>query len=103
YERAIVSHHPGTTRDVLEETINVRGIPVRLMDTAGMRDSTCELEQAGMERTRHAMERADLVLHLAEAQRAPLEQFGGLALESFARAPGKLLVLNKRDLGEHPG
>ena len=67
YERAIVSHHPGTTRDVLEETINVRGIPVRLMDTAGMRDSDCELEQAGMERTRQAMERADLVLHVADA------------------------------------
>ncbi|MEO6741754.1 MAG: tRNA uridine-5-carboxymethylaminomethyl(34) synthesis GTPase MnmE [Chthoniobacteraceae bacterium] len=67
YERAIVSHHPGTTRDVLEETINLRGIPVRLMDTAGIRDSTCELEQAGMERTRQAMERADLVLHLVDA------------------------------------
>ncbi len=67
YERAIVSHHPGTTRDVLEETINVRGIPVRLMDTAGMRDSACEIEQAGMERTRQAMERADLVLHVVDA------------------------------------
>ena len=67
YERAIVSHHPGTKRDVLEETINVRGIPVRLMDTAGIRDSACELEQAGMERTRRAMERADLVLHVADA------------------------------------
>ena len=67
YERAIVSHHPGTTRDVLEETINVRGIPVRLMDTAGMRDTHDELEQAGMERTRQAMERADLVLHVVDA------------------------------------
>ena len=67
YERAIVSHHPGTTRDVLEETINVRGIPVRLMDTAGIRDSACELEQAGMERTRQAIKRADLVLHVVDA------------------------------------
>ena len=67
YERAIVSHHPGTTRDVLEETINVRGIPVRLMDTAGMRDSECELEQAGIARTRQAIERADLVLHVVDA------------------------------------
>ena len=67
YERAIVSHHPGTTRDVLEETINIRGVPVRLMDTAGIRDSSCELEQAGMERTRRAMERADLVLHVVDA------------------------------------
>jgi tRNA modification GTPase len=67
YERAIVSHHPGTTRDVLEETINVRGIPVRLMDTAGIRESADELEQAGMERTRQAMERADFVLHVVDA------------------------------------
>ena len=103
YERAIVSHHPGTTRDVLEETINLRGIPVRLMDTAGIRDSSCELEQAGMERTRQAMERADLVLHLAEAPRAPLEQFAEGSMESLANSPRTLLVLNKCDLGEHAG
>jgi tRNA modification GTPase len=101
YERAIVSHHPGTTRDVLEETINVRGIPVRLMDTAGVRDSADELEQAGMERTRRAMERADLVLHLAEAPRAPLEQFSGPAQGWFVSTPDSLLVLNKCDLGTH--
>ena len=103
YERAIVSRHPGTTRDVIEETINVRGIPVRLMDTAGIRDSSCELEQAGMDRTRQALEGADLVLHLAEAPRAPLNQFSGLALESFAGAPRSLLVVNKCDLGAHKG
>jgi tRNA modification GTPase len=103
YERAIVSHHPGTTRDVLEETINVRGIPVRLMDTAGIRESADELEQAGMERTRQAMERADLVLHLAEAPLAPQGQFDGGAMESVTGSPRTLLVLNKCDLGEHAG
>jgi len=102
YERAIVSHHPGTTRDVLEETINVRGIPVRLTDTAGIRDSSCELEQAGMERTRQAMERADLVLHIVEAPRAPQEQFDG-EVESVTASPRTLLLLNKCDLGEHVG
>ena len=129
YERAIVSHHPGTTRDVLEETINVRGIPVRLMDTAGMRDSTCELEQAGMERTRRAMERADLVLHLVDASgdaamwsRRPVGLAGGKAeaaggstkahgdpaqaaiTHAEATSPRlhiELLVLNKADLGVH--
>ena len=58
---------------------------------------------AGMERTRRAMERADLVLHLAEAPRAPLDQFSGLALESFVGAPCSLLVVNKCDLGTHTG
>ncbi len=101
YERAIVSHHPGTTRDVLEETINVRGIPVRLMDTAGIRESADELEQAGMERTRRAMERADLVLHLAEAPRAPQEQVDGGTMESLSNSPHLVLVLNKCDLGVH--
>ena len=103
YERAIVSHHPGTTRDVLEETVNIRGIPVRLMDTAGIRESSDELEQAGMERTRQAMDRADLVLHLAEASSAPLDQFEQGMLDSVAVSPRTLLILNKCDLGEHAG
>jgi tRNA modification GTPase len=124
YERAIVSHHPGTTRDVLEETINVRGIPVRLMDTAGIRDSADELEQAGMERTRQAMERADLVLHVADASgdaamwdRRLVGPAGGKAEVAAGRTPdGRpaatgnpeptnrrryIIVLNKVDLGVH--
>ncbi len=103
YERAIVSHHPGTTRDVLEETINVRGIPVRLLDTAGVRESADELERAGIERTQRAMESADLVLHLAEAQRAPAEQLPAPAPDSHAGNARNVLVLNKCDLGEHDG
>ena len=51
YERAIVSACPGTTRDTIEETINVRGWPMRLIDTAGVRSSTDQLEQEGIERT----------------------------------------------------
>ncbi len=106
YERAIVSHHPGTTRDVLEETINVRGIPVRLMDTAGIRDSACELEQAGMERTRQAMERADLVLHVVDAATAAKPPGGGARMgmdESAAPSACRhdIIVLNKCDLGIH--
>jgi tRNA modification GTPase len=64
YERAIVSARPGTTRDVIEEVINLRGIPLRLMDTAGVRESSDEIEREGIERTRRAFERADLVLHV---------------------------------------
>jgi tRNA modification GTPase len=67
YERAIVSSRPGTTRDVIEETINLHGIPLRLVDTAGVRDSEDEIERAGMERTQRQVERADLVLHVADA------------------------------------
>jgi len=104
YERAIVSHHPGTTRDVLEETINVRGIPVRLMDTAGMRESADELEQAGMERTRQAMERADLVLHVVDASGDATNEdpsrttTAGTVLTDCRH---HIVVLNKCDLGIH--
>lgn len=93
YNRAIVSETPGTTRDTIEEVINLRGIPLRLIDTAGMRESTDALEQAGMERTRRQHHDADLVLHVLDASEpAPA------SLENGARL---LPVLNKIDLGEH--
>ena len=94
YERAIVNARPGTTRDVLEETVNLRGIPVRLTDTAGVRDTDDEIERAGIERTRRALERADLVLHLFDASQPPTDE--------VPASPGKVLrILNKEDLGEH--
>ena len=92
YERAIVSELPGTTRDTIEEVVNLRGIPVRLVDTAGVRDSECAIERQGIARTLQHLERADLVLHVVDASQPRSE-----ALE-----PGRLLVLNKSDLGEHP-
>jgi len=91
-ERAIVSARPGTTRDVIEEVINLRGLPLRLIDTAGVRESDDEIERAGMERTRHQVERADLVLQVVDAHEEPVKP------ETSA-----ILVLNKIDLGEHPG
>ena len=93
YERAIVSARPGTTRDVIEEVINLRGLPLRLTDTAGVRESDDEIERAVMERTRRAVERADLVLHVVDANAScegPLKT-----------AVPAILVLNKTDLGEH--
>ncbi|MEO6788608.1 MAG: tRNA uridine-5-carboxymethylaminomethyl(34) synthesis GTPase MnmE [Chthoniobacteraceae bacterium] len=106
YERAIVSKIPGTTRDVLEETINLRGIPVRLVDTAGIRDSADELERAGMERTRHALGHADLVLHIVDASSDAAVWKEKNSAESEADALNRehrteLLVLNKADLGIH--
>lgn len=94
HERAIVSPRPGTTRDVIEEVINLEGLPLRLIDTAGVRESDDEIERAGMERTRQQVERADLILHVFEAN-------------AERPAPGvkcsdrSLFLLNKIDLGEH--
>ena len=95
YERAIVSATPGTTRDTLEEVINLRGIPLRLVDTAGLREASDAVEREGIERTRKQFERADLVLHVHDAHEAPPADF-------IPAANGReLLVLNKTDLGEH--
>ncbi|MEK0450315.1 MAG: tRNA uridine-5-carboxymethylaminomethyl(34) synthesis GTPase MnmE [Verrucomicrobiota bacterium] len=96
YERAIVNARPGTTRDVLEETVNLRGIPVRLMDTAGVRETDDEIELEGIERTRRALDRADLVLHLFDASQAPTSAVD-------AGSAKVLRVLNKSDLGIHGG
>ena len=57
---------PGTTRDTIEEVINLRGVPVRLLDTAGVRDSQDDLEREGIARTRKSLQTADLLLHIAD-------------------------------------
>ncbi|MGI8603859.1 MAG: tRNA uridine-5-carboxymethylaminomethyl(34) synthesis GTPase MnmE [Verrucomicrobiales bacterium] len=96
FERAMVSDIAGTTRDTIEEVINLRGLPLRLVDTAGWRESSDALERESMVRTQRALDAADLVLELADAS---------LAREMFASAEigvRRLLVLNKIDLGEHP-
>jgi tRNA modification GTPase len=95
YDRAIVSEVPGTTRDTIEEVINVRGIPVRLIDTAGARESSDLVESEGIRRTQQQVEQADLVIQVVDASRPPAN------LKSFDDR-NSLLLLNKCDLGLHP-
>ncbi|CAN5191487.1 tRNA uridine-5-carboxymethylaminomethyl(34) synthesis GTPase MnmE [soil metagenome] len=96
YERAIVSEIHGTTRDTIEEAISIRGLPFRLLDTAGIRDSEDTLERAGIARTEKSLERTDLVLHVVDASTPRPPGFG----ERVAHR-GEILLLNKRDLPEH--
>ena len=97
YERAIVSETAGTTRDTIEETINLKGLPLRLIDTAGMREAADAIEAEGIERTEKQIEQADLLLEVADASR---ERESG---DSTLRGSRKyVLILNKSDLGEHP-
>jgi tRNA modification GTPase len=96
YERVIVSDAPGTTRDTIEETVNLRGVPVRLLDTAGLRTSTSDIEREGIARTERSLQRADLRLHIVDRNAAPSAHF-----EQNANG-NELLVLNKSDLSEHP-
>lgn len=93
HERAIVTSVPGTTRDTLEEWLSLEGIPVRLVDTAGLRESDDLVEQMGIARARRALEAADVVLWLVEANGRGLDD------EPPGEAHKRLLVANKADLG----
>ncbi len=95
-ERAIVTPIPGTTRDTVEEEAAIGGIPVRLIDTAGLRTPTDTLEEAGIERTNAAITRADLLLLILDRS-APLDEQDHRLLGRTWEKP-TLLVLNKSDL-----
>ena len=92
YQRAIVSDREGTTRDTIEEVVNLRGIPLRLIDTAGVRESDDDIEREGMAMTRGQVDRADLVLEVRDLSRPPEE--GDPEVPDGVR---RLLVLNKCD------
>jgi tRNA modification GTPase len=96
YERVIVSDMHGTTRDTIEETLNLRGIPVRLLDTAGFRESTSEVEREGIARTERWLQKADLRLHIVDRNAPPPSHF-----ENKASNGNEILILNKSDLPEH--
>ncbi len=95
-ERAIVTAVPGTTRDTLEETINIKGIPVILVDTAGIRQAEGEVEQLGVARSRAALQRADLVLLVLDGSQALSQEDREIA-DLTGDKPGLVLV-NKNDL-----
>jgi len=97
-DRAIVTDTPGTTRDTLEETIDLDGVPVRLTDTAGLRDGAGPVESEGVRRAVEARERADLVLLVLDRsrERTDAEMDG---LDRAAADPDRnVTVLNKSDL-----
>ncbi|HEU0210278.1 MAG TPA: tRNA uridine-5-carboxymethylaminomethyl(34) synthesis GTPase MnmE [Candidatus Udaeobacter sp.] len=96
YERVIVSDTHGTTRDTIEEAVNLEGVPIRLLDTAGLRDSENDLEREGIARTEKSLQLADLRLHIADRNAPKPAHFNGRA-----REPNEILVLNKSDLPEN--
>jgi tRNA modification GTPase len=95
YDRVIVSDTHGTTRDAIEEMINIEGVPIRLLDTAGLRASESDLEREGIARTEKSLQLADLRLHIADRNAPKPAHFNGCAGE-----PNEILVLNKSDLPE---
>lgn len=95
-ERAIVTDVPGTTRDVIEEWISIQGVPICLVDTAGIRSTDDTVEQIGVRRAKEYMERADIILVVIDQSR-PLQEEDRQILET-ARGRQALIVLNKEDL-----
>src|SRR5260370_24050708 len=96
YERVIVSAAHGTTRDTIEEAVNLRGVPVRLLDTAGLRTSTSEIEREGIARTERSLQKADLPLHIVDRNAPRPAHF-----ENSIANGNEIVVLNKGDLPEH--
>jgi tRNA modification GTPase len=95
-ERAIVTPLPGTTRDVIEEVVIIRGVPVRLVDTAGIRKGLDEVERLGVERARQQAARADLILLVIDGS-VPLEE-GDLRLMGELGGRQAIVLINKGDL-----
>jgi tRNA modification GTPase len=96
HDRAIVSRIPGTTRDTIEETANVRGLPVIFIDTAGLREAADEIELEGIRRSRGALADAELILHVLDAA-DPLADDDEKLFSEFAQKK-RLLIRNKIDL-----
>jgi tRNA modification GTPase len=104
-ERSIVTDVPGTTRDWIEAWISIEGIPVRLADTAGLRESTDPVEKIGVERSRELLEDAELILYvidgaqgMGEGDRELLNSF----VKGIAAAKPLILIWNKADLVPMP-
>lgn len=97
-ERAIVSHIPGTTRDTIEEVLNINGINFRLIDTAGIREATDTIEKIGVERTMEKIDQSALLLYVYDAEQITAAELNS-DMESLKR-PGitMLIVANKADL-----
>lgn len=98
-ERAIVSDIKGTTRDVIEDTINMDGITFRFIDTAGIRDTTDRIESMGIQRTFEKMQQAEIILWLVDITQAQAEIARlGQQISEHAKSKQLILVLNKCDL-----
>lgn len=97
-DRAIVTAIPGTTRDVIEESIDLDGVMIRLVDTAGVRESDDIVEQEGIKRTRLAQDEADILLLVVDRS-APLTD-GDQVLLRAVRDRKHMVLLNKADLAD---
>lgn len=97
-ERAIVTHVAGTTRDVIEEVVNLKGIPLVLVDTAGIRKTDDLVENIGVEKSKQLIESADLILFVVDGSRALDEE--DMRIHEAIKAEKVIGILNKIDIRE---
>lgn len=97
-EKAIVTDIEGTTRDVIEEYVNIKGVPLKLIDTAGIRETDDLVEKIGVERSKKALEEADLVLLVLNSAEKLTDQ--DRTLLDISQNSNRLILLNKTDLPE---
>ncbi len=95
-DKAIVTEIAGTTRDVIEEYVNVLGVPLKLVDTAGIRETDDRVEKIGVERSRQALDRSDLVILLLNASEPLTTE--DIELLQLTQDKKRIIVLNKMDL-----
>lgn len=94
-DRAIVTHFPGTTRDVLSEVLSINGLPVSIVDTAGIRQTEDPIEMIGVDRTRSTISEADLLIAVIESA----SELEAEEVSLFEEIPVNIFVVNKCDLG----
>ena len=95
-DRAIVTEYEGTTRDTIEEFVNINGIPLKLIDTAGIRETKDEVEKIGIAKTRETANTADLIIAIFDASKEIDEE--DLEVIDFIKNKKAIIILNKMDL-----
>jgi len=95
---AIVTEIPGTTRDSIQRTITIAGVPIHVIDTAGLRETTDIVEQKGIERTQVAVRSADILIHLIDGSNPVAGDTSKATLTAFAIDKPHITVINKIDL-----
>lgn len=96
--RAIVTEIPGTTRDTIEETASIRNIPVQLIDTAGMRETSDKVEQLGIKRSEEAIDKADFIIFVLDGSEELTHEDENIM--NFLSGKKCLVLINKRDIGK---
>ena len=99
YDRVIVTDIPGTTRDTVEETVKVGGVKLRLIDTAGIRETQDTVEAIGVERSRQAAEKADMVIFVCDGSK-PLTEEDEAIIDLCSDRENAVALINKSDLGQ---